>query len=93
MGKYVIYVRQEKGTDNWYIGGVTDEQARDFNLPLDFLTDGESYEAILYEDGPEADYRSNPYPMTIRRLTVDRATVLNLHLASGGGVAIQILAK
>ena len=93
MGKYVIYVRQEKGTDNWYIGGVTDEQARDFNLPLDFLTEGESYEAILYEDGPEADYRNNPYPMTIRRLTVDRETVINLHLASGGGVAIQILEK
>ena len=92
MGKYVVYARQERGTDNWYIGGVTDDQARDFTLPLDFLTDGARYEAIIYEDGPDADYRTNPYPMTIRRLEVDRSNVLNLHLAPGGGVAIQLLA-
>ena len=92
MGKYVVYARQERGTDNWYIGGVTDDQPRDFSLPLDFLTDGTRYQAIVYEDGPDADYRTNPYPMTIRRLEVDKATTLHLHLAPGGGVAIQLLA-
>ena len=92
MGKYVVYARQERGTDNWYIGGVTDDQARDFNLPLDFLADGH-YMAMIYEDGPDADYRTDPYPMTIRRLDVDKTTVLHLHLAPGGGVAIQILSK
>ncbi len=91
MGRYVTYARQERGTDNWYIGSVTDAQARDLELPLDFLADGKRYIAIIYEDGPEADYRSNPYPMTIRRVDVDSATVLNLHLAPGGGTAIQIL--
>ena len=55
------------------------------------MADGKRYIAIIYEDGPEADYRSNPYPMTIRRVDVDSATVLNLHLAPGGGTAIQIL--
>ncbi len=93
MGQYVTYVRQERGTDNWYVGSVTDDQARDLSLPLDFLTDGKRYTAIIYEDGPDADYRNNPYPMTIRRLDVDRTTVLDLHLASGGGAAIQILAE
>ena len=92
MGKYVIYARQERGARNWYIGGVTDDQARDFNLALDFLGDGK-FQAIIYEDGPDADYRTNPYPMTIRRLDVDRSTMLHLHLAPGGGVAIQILAR
>ena len=74
------------------VGGVTDDEARDFNLALDFIGDGK-FQAIIYEDGPEADYRTNPYPMTIRRLDVDQSTVLHLHLAPGGGVAIQILAK
>ena len=90
MGKYVVYARQERGADNWYIGGVTDAQARDFDLPLDFLGDGH-YMAMIYEDGPDADYRTNPYPMNIRRLEVDKMSVLHLHLAPGGGVAIQIL--
>ena len=93
MGQYVTYVRQERGTDNWYVGSVTDAQARDLTLPLDFLTNGRSYQAIIYEDGPDADYRTNPYPMTIRRQDVDCGTVLRLHLAPGGGVAIQILAQ
>jgi alpha-glucosidase len=90
MGQYVTYVRQERGTDNWYIGSVTDSQARDLDLPLDFLADG-YYMAIIYEDGPDADYRNNPYPMTIRRMEVNKASVLHLHLAPGGGAAIQLL--
>ena len=90
MGKYVTYVRQERGADNWYVGSVTDGQARDLDLPLDFLGEG-NYMAIIYEDGPDADYRTNPYPMTIRRLDVDRSQTLHLHLAPGGGAAIQIL--
>ena len=92
MGKYVVYARQERGTDNWYVGGVTDDEARDFDLSLDFLDDGH-YMAIIYEDGPDADYRTNPYPMTIRRLEVDCSTVLHLHLTSGGGVAIQMIRR
>jgi alpha-glucosidase len=91
MGKYVVYARQERNTANWYIGAVTDDQARTFDLSLDFLDEG-SYQAIIYEDGPNADYRNNPYPMTIRRLDVDRGTVLHLQLAPGGGAAVQILA-
>ena len=90
MGKYITYVRQERGTDNWYVGSVTDADARDLDLPLDFLGEGK-YMAMIYEDGPDADYRTNPYPMTIRRMDVDKTAVLHLHLAPGGGVAIQLL--
>ncbi len=93
MGKYVTCVRQERGADNWYVGSVTDDTARDLDLSLDFLSDGKQYMAIIYEDGPDADYRSNPYPMAIRRLDVDCTAVLHLHLAPGGGAAIQILAQ
>ena len=92
MGKYVTYVRQERGADNWYVGSVTDGQARDLDLSLDFLGEG-NYMAIIYEDGPDADYRTNPYPMTILRLDVDQSQTLHLHLAPGGGAAIQILKK
>lgn len=90
MGQYVTCVRQERGADNWYVGSVTDGQARDLTLALDFLSDGAAYDAIIYEDGPGADYRDNPYPMTIRRLTVDNTMALDLHLAPGGGAAVSI---
>ena len=93
IGQFVTYARQQRGTDNWYVGSVTDDQARNLDLALDFLADGASYTAIIYEDGPDADYRTNPYPMTIRRLDVDKASVLHLHLAAGGGAAVQIIRK
>jgi alpha-glucosidase len=93
MGKYVVYARQKRETDNWYVGGVNDATARDLKLSLDFLADGCQYQAIIHEDGPGADYRDNPYPMTIRRMDVDSNTVLQLHLAPGGGVAIQLVKR
>lgn len=91
IGKYIVTARQERGTDNWYIGGVTDEQPRDMDLRLDFLEPGAHYEAQLYTDGPGADYRTNPYPITFSRQTVDSQSTLSLHMAPSGGFAIRII--
>ena len=40
--------------DVWYVGGITDETARDVTVKLDFLKPGVKYEAIIYADGPDA---------------------------------------
>lgn len=93
IGKYIVTARQERGTANWYVGGVTDEQPRDLQLRLDFLEPGRTYQAELYTDGPGADYRTNPYPLTFSRQTVSSTTTLALHLAPSGGFAIRIIAK
>lgn len=91
IGKYIVTARQERGKDNWYIGGVTDQDARDISLKLEFLTPGVQYEAQLYTDGPGADYRTNPYPLTIDRQQVTHDTELRLHMAPSGGFAIRII--
>lgn len=90
IGKYIITARKERGGDNWYVGGMTDSDARDLSFKLDFLDNGATYQAIIYEDGPGADYRTNPYPMTIlpKKVTVD--DTLKMHLAPSGGFAIQL---
>jgi len=76
--------------DVWFVGGVTDESGRELSFALDFLKPGVSYEATIYEDGPEADYHRNPYAYRISKQTVDSTTVLNMVLARSGGFAISL---
>lgn len=91
IGKYVTIARKERGADNWFIGSVTDESARDLTVALDFLDKGEKYKMTIYEDGPGADYRTNPYPLSIRMEEVTADSVIKLHLAPSGGAAIRII--
>ena len=91
IGQYVSVARQErasyregmqqKGGDRWFIGCITNEEARQMDIPLNFLDAGARYRAIIYEDGPDADYEHNPYAITIRQMEVNRESVLHLSLA------------
>ena len=90
IGKYVTVARKERDGDRWFVGSITNERAREIASPLDFLDAEGQYRAIIYEDGPGADYQTNPYPMAIRQEVVSHKTELQLHLARSGGAAIRI---
>jgi alpha-glucosidase len=90
IGAYITIARKQRGGDNWYIGSITNDEARSMNVALDFLDEGATYRAIIYEDGPEADYEHNPYEMTIHQLTVAKGDTLKLRLARSGGAAIRL---
>src|SRR5205085_3121656 len=51
IGDYVIVARRQKGADSWFLGAITDEEARTFDVPLDFLAPGHRYVAEVYADG------------------------------------------
>ena len=89
IGDYYTIVRQEKGTNNWFLGSITDENPRNLNINLDFLAKGKKYEAIIYADGKDADWKTNPYPVAITRKKVTSKDKLTIVLAAGGGQAIQ----
>ena len=90
IGKFVTVARKERGGDRWFVGSITNEEARQIDLPLTFLDAGATYRAVIYEDGPDADYETNPYPMTFRQEQVTSQTTLHLNLARSGGTAIRI---
>ena len=90
IGDYVIVARKEKGKPNWFLGAITDEQARTFSVPLSFLPRGRRYVAEIYADGPKANWRDNPLPVRISRQPVTSASTLRLVLAPGGGQAVRI---
>ncbi len=90
VGDFVAVARRERGGPDWYLGALTDEQARGLSLPLGFLEAGASYEAEIYRDGESADWSSNPYDLVIERRTVRSTDTLGLRLAPGGGAAVRL---
>ena len=79
-----------KEHDVWLVGGVTDENAREVSVKLDFLQSGVLYEATVYADAPDADFEKNPQAYTITRQTVTAATTLDLRMARSGGFAVSL---
>jgi len=90
IGDYVVVARRERDGQSWYLGAITDEEGRTFDIPLSFLSAGRRYLAEIYADGPGAHWLTNPLPVAITRRPVTAASRLRLVLAPGGGQAIRI---
>ncbi|HEX4934377.1 MAG TPA: glycoside hydrolase family 97 catalytic domain-containing protein, partial [Gemmatimonadaceae bacterium] len=90
VGDYVVVARKAKGKDEWFIGGITDEDGRTFDVPLSFLPAGRGYVAEVYADAPGAHWRDNPLPVSITKRAVSATSRLRMVLAPGGGQAIRI---
>ena len=91
IGDYITVVRQQKGTDKWFLGSVTDENARDLKASLAFLKEGTQYVATVYKDGKEAHWDKNPTDYAIEKFIVNNKTTIDLKLAAGGGTAISFI--
>lgn len=89
-GDYITIARKSKGKNEWYIGGITDENPREAIINLSFLPKNIKYTATIYADGKDADWKKNPQCYTIKKMTVTNRTTLKEKLAPGGGVAISI---
>ncbi|MBT8314553.1 MAG: glycoside hydrolase family 97 catalytic domain-containing protein, partial [Maribacter sp.] len=85
VADYIIVARR-KG-DNWYIGGMTDWTARNFELDLSFLGQGE-YEMQAYLDGINASRNAQDYKLISK--TVNQNTKLEINMSSGGGYSAII---
>ena len=91
--KYITVARKAKGTDNWFVGGKTGEEARTAVVRLDFLDKGRKYDCVIYQDAKNADYEYNPKAYQILHKTVKKGDVLKIKEARGGGFAVSLIAK
>ena len=90
-GDYITIARQAKGSSNWFVGGITDENARTSRFTLDFLEPGKLYVATLYADAKDADYQSNPTAYQIHKGLVSSKTKMNIRMARSGGFALSLI--
>ena len=88
-GDYLTIARKEKSGERWFLGAITDENARQTEIKLDFLSPNKKYQAIVYQDGIDADWKNNPKSYTIKTIQVTSKSKIKLNLASGGGTAIS----
>ncbi|MEG0925960.1 glycoside hydrolase family 97 protein [Chryseobacterium sp.] len=89
-GDYVITARKAKGTENWFVGGITDENKREYTVDFSFLDKGKKYEATIYEDGKDADYIDNPQSYNIYKKEINSKSKINFKMVRSGGFAISI---
>ncbi len=90
IGEYVTVARKERAGEDWFIGSITNEKKRDFDLPFKFLTKGKTYVAEIYRDADDADWKTNPIAYKIEKRLVTRDSNFSFHLAPGGGEAIRL---
>ena len=97
-GEYVVIARKAKydsdedsaSRPQWFVGGVTDEKACTVEFALGFLEPGKKYEATIYADAKDSDYRTNAeaYDISVKKVT--SKTELKMYMAPGGGFAVSI---
>ena len=92
IGDYIVTARQERGGSDWYLGAITDENARTLDVPLSFLGKGK-WMAQIYEDTPQTSYETSPETYQYREVEVSAKDVLNIKLATSGGCAIRFIKK
>ena len=97
VGDFIVFARKERKRDkysgnDWYLGAVTDEKARTIEVKLDFLEKGKKFEAHIYQDGKNAEWKNKPYDLDIEKRVVSANDKLTLKLVTSGGTAIRFKA-
>jgi hypothetical protein len=88
-GDYLTVARKEKNGERWFLGAITDENARKSEISLQFLSPNKKYKATVYQDGVNADWKNNPKSYAIKTIQVNSKSKISLDLAQGGGTAIS----
>ncbi|TKB46446.1 glycoside hydrolase family 97 protein [Thalassotalea mangrovi] len=92
VGDYVIFARQQRDSQDWFVGGLTDEDARDVSVDMSFLKPGVTYRAQIYRDSEQTNWVDNPAEITIEEKMVTAKDTLKLTMANSGGFAIRLQA-
>ncbi len=89
-GEYITIARKDKNSDSWYIGNSNGYEERTSNISLAFLDSDTTYKAIIYQDGNDANYSSNPQSYVIDSEFVNSNDTLLINTVPAGGFAIQL---
>lgn len=89
IGEYITTVRKDKFSEDWFLGSLTNEESRSFQIDLSFLDEAVTYEAQIYADAEGIAWNKNASEILISAIEVKSSDSLPIQLAPGGGVAIR----
>lgn len=89
IGEYITTARKDINSEDWYLGSMTNEEPRDFEISLSFLDPDARYEAQIYADAQDTDLNNKPEAIAISTIEVSAKDTLKLHLGAGGGAAVR----
>jgi alpha-glucosidase len=88
IGEYIVTARQA-ADGRWLVGAASNEDARELDIPLDFLGRGK-YSALILQDGDDADYRTHKESYKVSKQIVTRGVAIHVRLAAGGGACVLL---
>jgi len=88
IGEFITTARRSE--DTWYVASATNESGRTLAIDLDFLKPGTTYDATLYEDAPDAHFKTKREAYQVRKATVQHGDVIQAKMAPGGGHCIRL---
>ena len=88
--EYVTTARKAKGEERWFVGGTNGMEPRTATVDFSFLPKGKKFKAVIYRDGKDAHYKTNPQSYVIEEKTITSKTKLKIAEAASGGFAITI---
>ena len=89
-GDFIVVARKDRNSSDWYVGGVTNEDAREYRLDFGFLPEDKVYECTAYRDAADSDGFTNPERYEIFNTRVTSASELPLRMARAGGFAVRL---
>lgn len=89
IGEFLTVVRKARDSEEWFLGSITNEHPREFEIMTDFLSPGKKYKAQVYADGEDTHWMSNPLSINISEMVLDNTSKIMIKLAPGGGQAIR----
>ena len=84
-GEFISTARR-KGQD-WFLGSITNNDARNIKVSLSFLPKGKKYIASIYSDDPAVNTKTK---VKVEKIKVDAKTVIDAKLLASGGQAIWL---
>lgn len=85
MANYITVAR--RAGDDWYLGGMTDNDERTLNISFDFLDD-KKYKLTIWKDAE--DSHNFPEKLVKEEIEITKSDLMSVYLAKGGGFAMQL---
>jgi alpha-glucosidase len=91
IGDHLIIARKDKYSENWYAGGITNENERTISFDFSFLDKNKNYKLNLFSDAADTHWRDNPMEYNTSNQEIDSDSKLEIRMAPGGGFAMEII--